>query len=134
MTTPVGPEASYDHDAMVQEAKNAVLEAVDLLDQAEVVAMLGHEDLGDVVGLLGLHFDDVVRYPTFQFDMVARTLRPIVLAVNGLLDPAGEDGWSVASWWISPDGRLGGAPPVSLLGTEGESRLLVMAHGEVDDW
>ncbi|GAA1621891.1 hypothetical protein [Georgenia ruanii] len=132
MTMPPRPEVPDAHGAPLQEARQAVLDAVDLMDNAEVAALLGVGDLGGVVGLLGLPLGEVVRYPTFQFDVTAKTLRPVVRAVNELLDPKGTDGWAVASWWVRSDARLYGASPVSLLGTEEEPHLFVMAQGDIE--
>lgn len=70
------------------------------------------------------------RLPAFQFDAEGRPL-PVVLAVNELLDSAG-DPWGVADWWLGPNLWLG-RPPAQLLGTCPDAHLLAAAStlGEV---
>jgi hypothetical protein len=64
--------------------------------------------------LLGLPRDRSYLYPAFQFDPRKRELYPEVRQVNELLDAA-VDPWGVASWWVSPNDRLGGARPLDLV-------------------
>lgn len=64
-------------------------------------------------------------YPAFQVDPVSQRVRPVVVAVNRALDAAG-DPWGAASWWVSPTPRLDGAAPMSLVGGDIETDLLVL--------
>jgi hypothetical protein len=48
-------------------------------------------------------------YPGFQIDIVRGALWPIVKEINHRLG-AKDDPWGVASWWFTPDSRLGGEP------------------------
>jgi hypothetical protein len=63
--------------------------------------------------LLGLPRDRSYLYPAFQFDPRKRELYSEVRQVNELLDAA-ADPWGLASWWVSPNDRLGGARPLDL--------------------
>jgi hypothetical protein len=65
-------------------------------------------------------------FPAFQFDVAGRRINPVVVQVNEALDAIG-DPWGVGSWWVSPHARLGGSAPLSLVGTDREGDLLVLA-------
>ena len=54
------------------------------------------------------------------------TARPVVRAVNRILDAAG-DPLGAADWWLGGNGRLGGAP-ARLLGTVPDERLIDAAR------
>ncbi len=68
-------------------------------------------------------------FPAFQFNENARCLHTHVVTINKLL-AAGNDPWGVASWWLSPNGRLENkVTPASLLGTsEGDEVLVKLAE------
>lgn len=59
--------------------------------------------------LLGLPRDHTFLYPRFQFDRRRRDVFAEVREVNQILG-SGRDPWGVASWWVSPNERLGDAP------------------------
>ena len=82
--------------------------------------------------LLGIPQGSRYVYPAFQLDPLAKRVVPVVAAVNRHLG-AHEDPWGVASWWISGHPRLGDAAPKSLVGTEREGELLVLAGLPGDD-
>ncbi|MFE2109451.1 hypothetical protein ACFXAF_26820 [Kitasatospora sp. NPDC059463] len=73
-----------------------------------------------------------VRLPAFQFDDVSGLPRPVVVAVNRLLD-ADDDPWGVADWWLGTNAWLD-AVPARLLGTTGEHALLAAARAEIAEW
>ncbi|HUP21816.1 MAG TPA: hypothetical protein VNB06_02610 [Thermoanaerobaculia bacterium] len=77
--------------------------------------------------LLGLPHGNRYLYPSFQFDLERRAVRPEVEAVNRLLEAA-ADPWGVASWWMSPNAWLGTARPMDLVGTERAGELQVAAE------
>ncbi|HVS12140.1 MAG TPA: hypothetical protein VMS76_19925 [Planctomycetota bacterium] len=66
--------------------------------------------------LVGLPHGNRYLYPAFQFDLARKRVRPVVAEVNQLLEAA-EDPWGVASWWVSPNGWLGGERPTDLAST-----------------
>lgn len=76
--------------------------------------------------LLGLPSGSGFLYPAFQFDTARRRLFPEVVAVNELIDAAG-DPWGVASWWMGENARLADRP-VDCVGTD-RARDLVEAAG-----
>ncbi|HET7327020.1 MAG TPA: hypothetical protein VFJ14_06995, partial [Nocardioidaceae bacterium] len=82
--------------------------------------------------LVGIKQGNRYLYPAFQFDLAQRQVPPAVAEVNKLLDAAG-DPWGVASWWISDSPRLGGRAPRDLIGTDEETDLPVLAHGEATE-
>lgn len=100
------------------EAHRTVL-GEDMLDAAAVSKALGSRSTnlrqyandrrrrGD---LIGVPHRNQYLYPAFQIDRDAHRVDPVVQRVNRLLG-ADEDPWGVASWWLSPSGRLRGRPP-----------------------
>jgi hypothetical protein len=81
--------------------------------------------------LLGLPRDRSYLYPAFQFDPRKRELYPEVRQVNELLDAA-ADPWGLASWWVSPNDRLGGARPLDLVGTARAEEVIRAAQAVVE--
>lgn len=81
--------------------------------------------------LLGLRRDRSYLYPAFQFDPRKREVYPEVRQVNELLNAAG-DPWGVASWWVSPNDRLGGARPLDLIGTAQPEEVIRAAQAVVE--
>jgi hypothetical protein len=81
--------------------------------------------------LLGLPRDRSYLYPAFQFDPRRRELYPEVRQVNELLDAA-ADPWGVASWWVSPNDRLGGARPLDLVGEVRAEEVIRAAQAVVE--
>lgn len=95
------------------EARAAVL-THPMLSAPEVADVLGtsSRNTRDVASALrrngqvvGIPQANRFLYPAFQFDARARRVRPVVAEVNALLAAIG-DPWGVASWWLSPSGRL----------------------------
>lgn len=76
--------------------------------------------------LISIPVGDSCAYPAFQFESTEAHVRPVVAEVNVALG-AGDDPWGAASWWVSPHARLANATPQSLIGTDRESDLLVLA-------
>ncbi|HVS65103.1 MAG TPA: hypothetical protein VMT85_16555 [Thermoanaerobaculia bacterium] len=83
-------------------------------------------DLRQRSTLLGLRHGRGYVFPAFQFDLPKRRIRPEVEAVNQAFDAA-TDPWGVASWWISPNGRLGGDRPMDLVGTDRSHEIVSAA-------
>jgi hypothetical protein len=83
-------------------------------------------DLRQRSELLGLRHGRGYVFPAFQFDLSRRCLHPEVAAVNQALDAVG-DPWGVASWWISPNGRLADDRPMDLVGTERNHEIVSAA-------
>jgi hypothetical protein len=81
--------------------------------------------------LLGLPRDRSYLYPAFQFDPRKRELYSEVRQVNELLDAA-ADPWGLASWWVSPNDRLGGARPLDLVGTARAEEVIQAAQAVVE--
>ncbi|MET3807857.1 hypothetical protein ABIB25_004884 [Nakamurella sp. UYEF19] len=73
--------------------------------------------------LLGLDVDGRVLYPVFQFDPTRAALREGVSTANQALNAAG-DPWGVASWWLSPHGRLRGGRRPADLAIDGDTARL----------
>lgn len=121
--------------SIVTQARRAVL-AEQMLDAGAVDALLESRNpnrreaasrLRDRGELLGLREGNRFLYPAFQFDATAPALRDVVAAVNRFLD-AKADPWAIASWWVSPHGRLpAGTAPKDLLGTPREGDVPVLA-------
>lgn len=65
--------------------------------------------------LLGIPRGHSYLYPAFQIDAGRREIYPEVGSVNETLGAVG-DPWGVASWWLSPNDRLG-VKPAELVGT-----------------
>ena len=76
--------------------------------------------------LIGIPVGGSFAYPAFQFDVPGARVRTVVEHVNVALG-AGDDPWGAASWWVSPHARLANATPQSLIGTDRENDLLVLA-------
>jgi hypothetical protein len=91
---------------------------------AEIVGrMLEERRAGNAPGLahlvssnqvFGFEWRDRLWIPMFQFDADDLTLRPGPLQVRAEL-PALWLGWTLASWFASPNAWLNGCPPVDLL-------------------
>lgn len=121
--------------SIVTQARRAVL-AEEMLDAGAVGALLESRNLNrrEVASrlrgrgvLLGLRDGNRFLYPAFQFDVTVPALREVVAAVNRFLD-AKADPWAVASWWVSPHGRLpAGTAPKDLLGTPRQDDVPVLA-------
>lgn len=73
--------------------------------------------------LLGVDVAGRVLYPAFQIDAARAALRPGVGEANQLLN-ALEDPWGVASWWLSPHGRLRDGQRPADLALEGDTATL----------
>ena len=80
--------------------------------------------------LLGLPSGSGFLYPAFQFDTARRRLFPEVVAVNELIDAAG-DPWGVASWWMAENARMA-ERPVDCVGTERAQDLVEAAGALVE--
>jgi len=81
--------------------------------------------------LLGLPRDRSYLYPAFQFDPRKRELYPEVRQVNELLEAA-IDPWGAASWWVSPNDRLGGDRPLDLVGEVRAEEVIRAAQAVVE--
>lgn len=125
-----------ESDIRIRAAARAAVLAVEMLDSSAVGQLLGigirntREEASRLRrkgALLGLpNARRAYVFPAFQFDAAARRLNPVVAKVNEELDALG-DPWGVGSWWVSPHARLGGSAPRSLVGTDREDDLLVLA-------
>lgn len=125
-----------ESDIRIRAAARAVLLSVEMLDAPAVGHLLGvgvrntGEEAsrlrrkGELLGLPNTRRTYV--FPAFQFDAAGRCLNPVVAQVNAELDALG-DPWGVGSWWVSPHTRLGGVAPRTLVGTDREQDLLVLA-------
>lgn len=83
--------------------------------------------------LLGVPHRNQYLYPSFQIDVEHGRVYEAVEQVNLLLD-AVEDPWGVASWWLAPNGRLGGAVPADLLGdAKREADVVALAASLPED-
>ncbi len=85
--------------------------------------------------LLGVPHRNQYLYPAFQIDAEHVRLHEAAEEVNVLLC-AQDDPWGVASWWLAPNGRLGGAAPADLIGDEDREADVVeiarsIAHDDV---
>jgi len=85
--------------------------------------------------LLGVPHRNQYLYPSFQVDAEHMRLRDAAVDVNVLLGAA-NDPWGVASWWLAPNGRIGGVAPADLLGNEEREPEIVelarsIAHDDV---
>lgn len=80
--------------------------------------------------LLALPSEQGPLYPAFQFEPDTPRARarvaPVVATINAFLG-ANVDPWGVASWWVSPNARLGGRAPMDLVAT-GEHETLLAMH------
>lgn len=76
--------------------------------------------------LLGIPRNHSYLYPAFQVDVGRREVYPEVCSINETLSAA-DDPWGVASWWLSPNDRLG-AKPVDLVGTARADELVQAAR------
>ncbi len=65
-------------------------------------------------------------YPKFQFDPVTHDIYAAVRTANETLG-AHSDPWGVASWWSSPNDRLG-STPADLVGTDKDSEIVHAAE------
>lgn len=81
--------------------------------------------------LLALPSAQGLLYPKFQLKNDQSLYREVA-AINLKLD-AKSDPWGVASWWLSPHGRLGDSSPASLLGTERSNQINTLAEVINDD-
>ncbi len=83
--------------------------------------------------LLGVPYRNQYLYPAFQVDAEHMRLRDAAAEVNVLLGAA-DDPWGVASWWLAPNGRIGGAAPADLLGDAGrEPEIAELARSIAHD-
>lgn len=67
--------------------------------------------------IVGVPHHNQFLFPRFQFDEETATVWPAARQANVLLD-ASIDPWGAASWWVTPDGTIGGRAPKDLLGSE----------------
>ncbi len=78
-----------------------------------------------------------IRYPAWQFDPAAQSIRPGVAEVLALFGERGGDEWEVATFFTNPSPELKGERPVSLLAAPGSAdtdaveRLLTAAQRTV---
>jgi hypothetical protein len=118
------------------EARERVL-SQPMLSGTELWALLSRRARRDRIklersgALLVLSRDRAKVYPAFQIDREHGRIYPEVERVNKLFSAA-RDPWGVASWWISPHGRIGAAP-MSLLGTADSEHLVALARSIHDD-
>ena len=125
-----------ESDIRIRAAARAAVLSVEMLDSSGVGQLLGvgvrntREEASRLRrrgALLGLpNGRRAYVFPAFQFDVAGRRINPVVARVNEALDAIG-DPWGVGSWWVSPHARLGGSAPLSLVGTDREGDLLVLA-------
>jgi hypothetical protein len=117
------------------EARHSVLKKP-MLDASAVAVLVGRgstrRDVASALrrrgALLGVPVGNRFLYPAFQFDVTSRELWPVVADVNVSLHAA-EDPWAVASWWVSPHGRLPeGVAPKDLLGQDRDEDLRTLAR------
>ena len=71
-----------------------------------------------------------VLYPGFQFDAVARTVRPIVAEVAQIGLDGGWKDRHILQWFCVPNGCLHGERPVDLL--DDRERLLAAVHADLE--
>ena len=105
---------------------SAVAEALGLSGVNTREAASGLRRRGVLLGVAPSASTGSYLYPSFQLDPVERRVIPVVATVNRHLG-AVDDPWGVASWWVSPHPRLGGAAPMDLVATAGADDLLVLA-------
>jgi hypothetical protein len=124
--------------AIAAEARGRVLDEP-MMEAAEVSTLLGStstnkrqyaQRLRQQSKLVAVTVKNKDYYPLFQIDVERRRVRDVVVEVNQLLNAA-EDPWGVASWWVTPNGRLDdGRAPKDLLGHErGERTAVSLARG-----
>lgn len=123
-------------DIRIRGAARAAVMSLDMYDSSSVGQLLGASgrNLREQASalrrsgvLLGLPAPRrAYVYPAFQFDVAQRCLNPVVAQVNAALDALG-DPWGVGSWWASESIRLGGAAPWTLIRTDQQDDLLVLA-------
>jgi len=83
--------------------------------------------------LLGVPHRNQYLYPSFQIDSQRARVYEAAEKVNMLLCAA-DDPWGVASWWLAPNGRLGGVAPADLLGDEErEQEVVELAESLAED-
>ena len=75
--------------------------------QPEIVKIIEEERASS--RLLGLPADNGFFYPSFQFNAEQAVIYEAVCEVNEMIW-AKKDPWGVASWWFSPNVRLGACP------------------------
>lgn len=125
-----------ESDIRIPAAARAAVLSVDMLDSSAVGRLLGsgvsnpREEAsrlrrrGSLLGLPNARRSYL--FPAFQFDVAGRRVNPVVARANAELDALG-DPWGVGSWWVSPHARLSGLAPRTLVGTDREDDLLVLA-------
>jgi serine/threonine protein kinase len=74
-------------------------------------------------GALALPVGDGYRYLTFQFDPHWQVIAEVAAANRTL--GAATDPWGAASWWISPNGRIGGRVPRDLVGEDPQTIIQI---------
>lgn len=123
-------------EQILKEAQAAIWE-LPMLTSTEAGRQLGStasnprelpRRLREESSLLGLPGRSGYCYPKFQIDPEKQRIHPEAAEVNRRLDAA-DDPWGVASWWISPDDRLGGRRPLDLLGTAEAVKLVRLVDG-----
>lgn len=130
--------------ARIESAAEARVLEHPMLDSAGVARTLGRGGAGRSAaqrlrgegGIVGLKVAGRYLHPAFQFDPGRAQVRPHVARINRLLDASG-DPWGVASWWLTPNGRLAaGTSPANLAITDdADSHQLVVniAEALLDD-
>jgi hypothetical protein len=131
----VGAETARTPEQILEEAQAAIWQ-LPMLTSSEAGRQLGStasnprelpRRLREESSLLGLPGRSGYRYPRFQIDPRKKRLHPEVAEVNRILEAA-ADPWGVASWWMSPNDRLG-VPPMDLVGSARASAVVRVAEG-----
>lgn len=105
----------------------------DMLDSSHVAALLGASpsnrnkasQLAKQGRILGVARGNRTLYPSFEFDIDAGKVRPVISDVAKI---AGNrwDGESLLQWFCAPNGYLDGRRPVDVI--DDEQALLDTAH------
>ena len=104
----------------LRTAARATILAEPMCTEKDAAAALGIDQPGAVESLrvssllLAIPSDGGYLYPRFQFDTQRRAIHDTASEVNQLLE-AHKNPWSVASWWLFSNDRVG-ARPADLLG------------------
>lgn len=142
----LGEDEVMDADELLMEARAAgevrrQIVQEEMLDAGAVSRLLGSRSVNPRqyanklrrrAEIIGLRHRNQYLFPAFQFDRDRGRVDPVVLEINQLLR-AGDDPWGVASWWLSPNDRLGGrAPKDALQDPDAEKRLVTVARSLIE--
>jgi hypothetical protein len=78
--------------------------------------------------VLSVDFHGQRLFPGFQFDLETHAPRPVVADALAVLPRDEMSEWEVALWWASPNGWLGGARPVDVMGGDEEAVVKAASH------